>query len=106
MEDLPQQILGYARAGFNEVNAVQGLLIAAVATLLMPNWKRLIIFVIGAVIAHILIDTLMPVVEGGSDLLLPPLLEGSFWRYVMILFAGYLVVIVVLSLIKRLVMKR
>lgn len=105
MEDIPQQLLSYARAGFNEINAVQGLLIALIATLILPSWKRLIVIVIGAVIAHILIDTLLPVINGGADLLLPPFLEATFWRYAFILFTGYLVVITFMSLVKRLVLK-
>lgn len=105
MEDLPQQILEYTRTGFDEVNAVQGLLIAAVATLLMPSWKRLIVFTIGAVIAHVLVDTLLPVLQNDADLLLPPVLEGSFWRYVFILFVGYLVVITILGVIKKLLLR-
>jgi len=48
----------------------------------------------------------MPVVTRGAPLLLPDILEFPFWRYVAVLLAGYLVVIAVLMLVRRLLLKR
>ncbi|PWE16657.1 hypothetical protein DDZ18_12070 [Marinicauda salina] len=104
--DAVEPVLEFLRRGFDEVNAVQGLLIAAAAALLLPNWRRLPVFVLGATAAHIAIDVFAPAIAGEAAFRLPPLLEAGFWRTTASLLAGYLVVIPVLALAKRLVLRR
>lgn len=104
--DSVNQLLDFMRAGFNEVNAVQGLIIAAVATLLLPGWRRLPMFAVGASVVHLLVDIFMPVISNGAALRLPPLLEMVFWREVGFLLIGYLVVISVLFLVKSIFLRR
>ncbi|WBQ09039.1 hypothetical protein L2D01_09045 [Hyphomonadaceae bacterium ML37] len=101
-----QQVLDFFRAGFDQVNAVQGLIIALVAAILLPSLGRLPMFVVGAALVHVVVDALLPVLSGGAAILLPPVLEQSFWRYVATLLAGYLIVILILGLIKRVVLRR
>ena len=48
---------------------------------------------------------LAPVLNGAA-LELPPVLYFSFWRYVAFLLVGYLIVISILVLIKRLILRR
>jgi hypothetical protein len=104
--DLLETILEFARAGFDRVNAVQGLIIALVAALLSPSWRRLPVFVVGATTVHVAADALLPVISGGASLRLPQVLELSFWSYVATLLVGYLIIIAILFLIKRLVLRR
>ncbi len=104
--DILNDALALAREGFDQVNAVQGLIIALVAALILPSWRRLPMVVVGAALVHVVVDTLLPVLSGGAALRLPEFLELSFWRYVATLLVGYLVVIAVFALIKRLVLKR
>ena len=47
-----ESVLGFAREGFAEVNAVLGLLVAVVATLMMTAWARLPFVAVGATLAH------------------------------------------------------
>lgn len=105
MPEFLEQFLGYAREGFAEVNAVLGLLIAAVSTLTLSKWARLPVIAGGAVIAHIVLESLAPVIAEVGSFYLPPLLEAHFWREVGALFVGYLVVIGILFAIKRIVTK-
>ncbi|WP_291844376.1 hypothetical protein [Maricaulis sp.] len=105
MPEFLEQFLSLAREGFAEVNAVLGLLIAAVATLVLSKWSRLIVVAGGAVIAHIVLESLAPVIAEVGGFNLPPLLEAYFWREVGVLFVGYLVVIGILFVIKRIVTK-
>lgn len=105
MPDFVQQALAFAREGFVEVNAVQGLIIAAVAALLLSRWSRLPVIAVGSVIAHIALDVLSPVFAEVGDLRLPPLLEPDYWRYVGLLGVGYLIVVGILFAIKRVVVK-
>ena len=104
--ELLETILEFARAGFDQVNAVQGLIIALVAALLLPSWRRLPIFAVGAAAVHVAVDVLLPVVTAGAGLRLPPVLELSFWSYVATLLIGYLIIIALLMAIKRLVLRR
>ena len=106
MPDIVQTALAFAREGFAEVNAIQGLVIALVATLLMTGWKRWLVFTAGAVIAHIAVDIFLPVFAHGAAFSLPPVLESHYWRYVGLLLVGYFVVIGILFAVKRVVIKR
>lgn len=101
-----QQVLDFFRAGFDQVNAIQGLIIALVAAVLLPSLARLHMFVVAAALVHVVVDALMPVLSGNAAITLPQVLELSFWRYVATLLAGYLIVILILGLLKRLLLRR
>lgn len=100
-----EQVLSFAREGFAEVNAVLGLLVAVMAALTMTAWARLPLIAGGAVLAHVVLETLAPVIAESGGFHLPPLLEPHFWRYVGVLFVGYLIVVGILFAIKRVVVK-
>lgn len=104
--DIVNDIIAYLQAGFYQVNHLQGLIIALVAALLLPNAKSIPVFALGATVVHILVDVFAPVFANGAQLRLPPLVEVAFWEHVFILLLGYLIVISVLGLIKRLIFKR
>ena len=101
-----ESILGFAREGFAEVNAVLGLLVAVVATLMMTAWARLPFVAVGATLAHIVLESLAPAIAGSGGFSLPPLLEPHFWRYAGVLFVGYLIVVAILFAIKRMVFRK
>jgi MFS superfamily sulfate permease-like transporter len=105
MPEFLEQGLSFAREGFAEVNAVLGLLVAFVSTFLLGSWARLPFVAVGAVIAHIILERLAPVIAEVGGFHLPPLLEAHFWREAGVLFVGYLVVIGILFAIKRVVVK-
>ncbi|MFP4520303.1 MAG: hypothetical protein ACLFQ5_12710 [Oceanicaulis sp.] len=104
--DIVYDVLAFFQAGFDQINEVQGVIIALVAALILPDWRKLPAFTLGAAIVHVLVDTLMPVVSGGAPLLFPDILSGSFWRYAAALLAGYLVAIAALMLVRKLLVKR
>ena len=103
--DIVNQILDFMRAGFDQVNAVQGLIIAVVSALILPGWNRLPMMVVGATIVHVLVDAARPVISGGS-VRLPEFLELAFWREVAFLLVGYLIVIAVMYVIRRVLLRR
>ncbi|SDM76377.1 hypothetical protein [Maricaulis salignorans] len=105
MAEFFQTVLMYAREGFAEVNALQGLVIALIATVLMTRWARLLVMVLAAVVANVLVDTLRPVLFDQAAVRLPPLLEPAYWHYLLLLFAGFLVVIGIMFMVKRVMMK-
>jgi hypothetical protein len=94
-------IFGLAQGGFDSVNQIMGLLIAVIATLMMPAWRSLWGTALGAALVHILIGVLRPLLDGGA-VALPDLLSLTFWMTVLALFLGYAIVIAVFFFIKTL----
>jgi len=105
MPEIVQDILVFAREGFYEVNAVQGLVVAVLAALSMSNWSRLFFVAAGAVVAHIALDVLSPVFAEVGPFLLPDVLEPYFWRYLALLYVGYVIAVGILFAVKRVVVK-
>lgn len=95
----------YMQTGFYKVNAIQGLLIAIVAAYFLPKWNRLFIVALGAVLAHAILDVMIPVVGRNAAFRLPPLVDIEYWRYLLALYIGFLIVIPVFYLVKTLVLK-
>ena len=94
-------ILSFLREGFNNVNAVEGLVIALVAAIIAPAWDRVWAVALGATVVHLVIDTLIPVIANHAAFRLPQIMELPYWRTALSLFVGYLIVISVLMFIKR-----
>jgi len=104
--DILNTILDFARAGFDQVNAVQALIIALAAAQFLPNWRRLPMYAVYAAVIHVAVDVILPVLTQGAAFRLPAVLELPFWRYVATLLIGYLIIIALFALIKRLVLRR
>jgi len=94
-------ILAFLREGFNNVNVVEGLVIALVAAIVVPAWDRVWTVALGATVVHLMANVLIPVISNHSVFHLPPLMEVSYWRTALSLYVGYLIVISVLLFIKR-----
>ena len=99
--DLYNATVAYMETGFYRINAVQGLLIAMVAAYLMPTWGRVFVMALGAMIAHLVLDVMLPVLANNAAFRLPPLMDSEYWRYALALYVGYLLVITVFFVIKR-----
>ena len=91
----------YLQAGFAHVNVVQGLLIAIIAAFMMYSWSSVFAVAVGATVIHVLVDALLPVLSNGGEFRLPPLVEGDYWRYLLALYIGYVAVISVFYVVKR-----
>ena len=95
-------VLNFFREGFAQVNAVEGLVIALVATLLASAWNRVWSVALGATVVHLIANTLIPVMTNHATFRLPEIMQMPYWRTALSLFVGYLVVISVFMFIKRL----
>ena len=96
----------YGEAGFYRINALQGLLIAIGAAYFLHKWSSVFAMAVGAVLVHVILDVMIPVLENSAEFKLPPLVEGEYWRYLLTLYVGYLIVITVFYVIKRMVLQR
>jgi len=105
--EIVDQVIAYLREGFANINNPKGLLIALAAVIFMGAWKQWLPLSLVAVVFHIAIEQLMPVLGGGGgDVTLPPLMEEQFWTRVLVLFLGYFVIIGVFYFLKSLLFRR
>lgn len=105
--EMVDQAVEYLREGFANINNPKGLLIALAATLFMGSWRQWIPVALVAVVIHIAIEILAPVLTGGGgEVGLPPdLMQETFWTRVLVLFLGYLVIIGVFFFVKSMLFK-
>lgn len=100
--NLLQDLLILASTGFDGVNQVMGLIIAAVfGFFLMGAWRGLWSAAFGAMVVHTLVVALRPMLDGGV-FALPDLTDGGFWISRLALFLGYCIVIAVFYFIRAL----
>lgn len=105
--ELVDQAVEYLRAGFANINNPKGLLIALAAVVFMGSWKQWLPLSLIALVAHIAIERLAPVLSGnGGEVTLPPLMDESFWTQTLVLLLGYLVIIAIFYFLKSLVFRR
>ncbi len=99
--------LNFAREGFANANGLLGLLIAVIAVFMMSRYsvRTILTTTIGATIAYLLIQALVPVLDHNAPLRLPNILANDFWRQTGLLLVGLFIVISVLYLIKQTVLK-
>lgn len=105
MENLWNDITSYMESGFYRINALQGLLIAIGAAYFLHKWSSVFVMAIGAVLVHVILDVMIPVLANNAAFQLPPLVESEYWRYLLTLYVGYLLVITVFYVIKRMLLQ-
>jgi len=98
-------ILTFLQKGFDQVNAVQGLLIALFATVLMARWAQLFAIALGASLVNIVADTIVPIVTKHADIKLPPIMQPSFWNYAASLYVGFVIIIAMFFAVKSVVFR-
>jgi hypothetical protein len=96
------EIYSIFRTGFYEVNDVRGLIIGLIGAYVLTNYSRVLFVVLGCVVAHVAVDVLGPVIVNKAAFHLPPLVELNYWRGLLSLAAGYLIVVTVFYAVKRL----
>ena len=52
VHDVLNTALAWAQQGFDNVNSIQGLIIALIAAILMTQYRRIFVFAIGATLVH------------------------------------------------------
>ncbi|WP_425411060.1 hypothetical protein [Hyphococcus sp.] len=99
------ELLDWAREGYEQINALQGLIIALYATSKMAYWSRVFVVAVSASIVHAIADFLLPAIVNDTAPNLPPILEGDYWKYLAVLYLGYVVLITLFYTVRRTLMK-
>jgi hypothetical protein len=104
-----QQVLSaindYMQTGFYKVNAAQGLLVAMAAAYFMQKWSRVFVIALAATLAHVVLDVMMPVLGRNAPFRLPPLVDVEYWRFLLALYIGFLIIIPIFYLLKTLFLR-
>jgi hypothetical protein len=95
------QALDFLREGFHQVNAIEGLIIALFAAYVMRAWSRLWFVALGATIANLIADVILPVIVNHTAFQLPDMVNEPYWRHAAALYVGYLVVVTVFFFLKK-----
>ena len=98
-------IFALAEGGFDGVNQVLGLIIAAIAAILMASWGRLFPTALAAAFIHVVINVVRPVLDGGA-FVLPDILTLDFWLALFALFLGYAIGTALFFFLKSLIFGR
>ncbi len=107
METLLDQAVAHLRDGFATVNDPKGLLIALIATVFLSSWKQWLPISLVAVVIHIAVEQLGPVLAGeGGAVVMPDLASEAFWTRTLVLLLGYLIIIGIFYFVKRLIFRR
>jgi hypothetical protein len=93
-------ILDILQTGFDKVNAVQGLLIALFATVLMRKWGQLFIIAAGATLVYVALNALIPIVTKGGEIKLPRVVDLAFWQDALSFFVGFIIIIAMFFAVK------
>jgi len=105
VQDVLNNTLAWAQQGFDNVNSIQGLIIALIAAILMPRYKRILVFAIGATLVHEAINIGRRVLADAPNPL-PDYLDPDVLKLVAVRFIGYLIAISLIYLVRRLFFKR
>lgn len=103
MDNFWNDLNAYMQTGFAHINALQGLLIAIGAAYFLYNWSNVFAVAVAAVVVHVMVDVMLPVLANNAPFKLPPLVDGDYWRFLLTLYVGYIIVITVFYIVKRVV---
>lgn len=95
----------FFRVGFHDVNAILGLLIAIGAAYFLSKYNRIFVVALGALIFYVVAQVMIPVIANNGAFRLPPIVEGDYWRHLVAIYAGFLIIISVFYLVKKTVLK-
>jgi hypothetical protein len=98
-------VLDLFRSGFNQVNAVLGLVIALIASFQLSAWKKLWEMALAAVAFHILAQMLAPAIDHGAAVRLPGLLDATTWRNWLAVYVGYVILIALFYFLRTRLLK-
>ena len=102
--------LEFLAQGFDRVNAVQGLLIALFAVVVMRSWRQLFVIALFSTAIYLVVAAVIPVVGGKgvnlSDIRLPNPMNAQFWNDTATLYVGFVMIIAMFFAVKSVVFLR
>lgn len=104
LQQIADQAIALGHQGFDTINSLQGIVIAVIAAAIMRRYSHIIGMALLATIAHEIVTIARGAVGGGS-VTLPDIMNPEVLKLIAIRFVGYLVVISLIYLVRRVVMR-
>lgn len=101
LNDLVNQSIELARHAFSTVDSVQGIVIAVIAAAMMRRAGHFIGTAIAATIIHEIVSIARHAINDGGAISLPDYTNPEVLKLIAVRFAGYLIVICILYIIRR-----
>ena len=98
-------VLDLFRVGFNQVNALLGLIIALIASFQLSAWKKLWEMALAALAFHIVAMMLAPSIDHGAPIRLPAMLDLTVWRNWLAIYVGYVILIALFYFLRTRLLK-
>lgn len=98
-------VLDLFRSGFNQVNAVLGLIIALIASFQLSAWKKLWEMALAALAFHVIAVMLAPAIDHGASIRLPALVDLRTWQNWLAIYVGYVILILVFYFLRTRLLK-
>lgn len=105
MDDFLQPVLDYWGAGLRSFDVAPGLVIAVTAAYVTPKWTRLLYAAVAATAVHFVVDLVVPVITGRTELHMPAMFEEPFWHRTLSLYVSYVILVGLFFLVKKLLIK-
>ncbi|MGY6531098.1 hypothetical protein [Glycocaulis sp.] len=91
--------------GWTQLGIQMGV-IGVVMALMMQSFGAILIFTVVAMIIHVVVDQVLPMVRDGAAFAIPPVADMSYWQYIAFLAVAYFAGLIVLFLIKSIIFRR
>lgn len=101
VHELAQQLIDLARDSFSTIDSAQGIVIAVIAALLMRRVSGFFGLAIAATIIHEVVNIARRAMDNGGDIALPDYTNPDVLKIVGMRFAGYLVAICIIFIIRQ-----
>ncbi|MDO8288602.1 MAG: hypothetical protein Q7T44_05230 [Parvibaculum sp.] len=105
LNDLVSQGVDLARQGFSTIDSIQGIVIAVIAAAIMRRASHLIGTAIAATIIHEIVSIVRFAINHDGAISLPDYTNIEVLKLIAVRFAGYLIVIGVLYIVRRVLIR-
>lgn len=104
MQEYLNEAIALGRQGFDTVSSIQGIVIAVIAAGLMRSYGQIIGWALGATIIHEIVTIVRHVIEK-DGVVIPDFTNMEVLKLIAVRFVGYLVVISLVYLVRRVLMR-
>ena len=104
LNEIVNEAIALGHQGFGTVDSIQGIIIAVIAAALMRRYGQIVFYAVAATIIHEAVNIGRGMMGGGS-IVLPDFTNMEVLKLIAVRFVGYLVVVSLVYLVRRVVMR-
>ncbi|MFZ3034085.1 MAG: hypothetical protein WA138_08735 [Parvibaculum sp.] len=104
LNEIVNEVIALGHQGFGTVDSLQGIIIAVIAAALMSRYGQIVFYAVAATIIHEVVNVGRGMMGGGS-ITIPDFTNMEVLKLIAVRFVGYLIVISLVYLVRRIVMR-